>query len=127
EHPPDLLDPSFNLASGDPSHLEPECDVVEHGHVRVERVVLEDHGDVPPARVHVVDDGVSDPDLPVADLLQAGNHPQGGRLAAAGGADQHDELAVCDLEREVGDGPYLIVVQLRDPVEGHRGHYRLSI
>ena len=33
------------------------------------------------------------------DVLQPGDHAQQGRLAAAGGADQHDELAVLDRDR----------------------------
>ena len=40
--------------------LEPERHVVEHGHVRIQRVVLEHHGDVALLRRHVVDDAVAD-------------------------------------------------------------------
>src|SRR3712207_7485974 len=39
-----------DLAAGHLAHLQPEGHVVEHRHLRVERVVLEDHGDVPVAR-----------------------------------------------------------------------------
>ena len=42
--------------------LEPEGHVVEHGHVRVQRVVLEHHRDVALFRRHVVDDAVTDAD-----------------------------------------------------------------
>ena len=35
---------------------------------------------------------------PAGDLLEAGDHAQQRGLAAAGGADQHDELAVRDVE-----------------------------
>ena len=41
---------------------------------------------------------------PLADPLQPGDHPQRGRLAAAGRADEDEELAVRDLELEVVDG-----------------------
>src|SRR3712207_7416064 len=37
------------------AQLEPEGHVVVHGHVRVERVVLEDHGEVAILRLDVVD------------------------------------------------------------------------
>ena len=67
-------------------------------HVRIERVVLEHHRDVAVARRHVVDDVAADPDLAAGDLLQPGDHAQRGGLAAAGRADQHDELLVGDLE-----------------------------
>jgi len=69
--------------------------------VRVERVGLEDHGDVAVLRRHVVDDPVADPDLSLGDRLQAGEHAQRCRLAAAGGADQDHELLVLDLHVEV--------------------------
>jgi len=51
----------------------------------------------------VVDRLAVDLDLALADLLQAGDHLEGGRLAAAGGADEHEELAVGHVERELVD------------------------
>ena len=36
---------------------------------------------------------------PDGDVLQPGEHAQQGRLAAAGRADEHDELAVGDVDR----------------------------
>ena len=50
-------------AFGEPLHLEREADVVAHRHVRVERVVLEDHRDVAILRLEVVDDPAADADL----------------------------------------------------------------
>ena len=66
--------------------------------MRIERVGLEHHGDVAVLRRDVVDQPLADADLAAGDLLQPGDHAQQGRLAAAGRADQHDELAVGDLE-----------------------------
>ena len=40
---------------------------------------------------------------PVVDLFEAGEHAQGRGLAATGGADQNEELAVGDLEVELVD------------------------
>ena len=56
-------------------------------------------------------------DLAVADLLEAGDHPKRGRLAAAGRADEHHELAVANLELEIGDGARTVAVALRHVVE----------
>ena len=67
-------------------------------HVRVERVVLEHHGDVAVLRRHVVDDVAADRDLAAGDLLEPGDHAQRRALAAARRADQHDELLVGDVE-----------------------------
>ena len=42
----------------------------------------------------VVDDALADADFTGGDVFQACDHPQQGRFAAAGGTDQHDELAI---------------------------------
>ena len=103
-------------------HPQREADVLGNRHVRVQRVVLEHHGDVARARRQVVHDAVADLDLAVGDLLETGDHAQGGRLAAAGRADEHDELAVLDVEVQVGDGAVAVAVGLGDVVEGDCGH-----
>ena len=57
----------------------------------------------------VVDDPVVDDDLAAGDRLEAGDHPQDRALAAAGRADQHNELAVADLEVDAVDDLQLAV------------------
>ena len=67
-------------------------------HVRVERVVLEHHGDVALARRgegHV--DAVDEHPAVVGDL-EAGDDAQRRRLAGARGAEQREELARRDAE-----------------------------
>ena len=103
-----------------------ECHVGVHVHVRVERVVLEDHRDVALLRGQVVDDAPADRDGPVGDLLEARDHAQGRRLAAAGRADEHEELAVVDVERQVEHGLDTVVVDLVDLVEDHLSHRSTS-
>ena len=56
-----------------------------------------------------------------ADLLEAGDHPQAGRLAAARWSDEDHEFAVADLQVEVLDG-LEIAVHLVDVLERHRRH-----
>ena len=68
-------------------------------HMRIERIVLEHHRDVPLLGRDVVDDAVADRDRAGGDVLEPGEHAQKRRLAAAGGADQDDELAVLDRNR----------------------------
>ena len=80
---------------------QPEGDVVVHRQVRVERIALEDHGDVTVARRDVVDDAVADLDRAFADRLEARDHAQSRGLAATGRADEDHELAVVDLEIHV--------------------------
>ena len=57
-----------------------------------------------------------------ADVLQPGDHPQGGGLAAAGRTDEHDELAVGDVDGEVVYGVEAVLVLLVDLVEDYFGH-----
>ncbi len=64
----------------------------------IERVGLEDHGDVTILRRHVVDHPVADADFAAIDRLETGDGSQQGRLAAAGRADEHDKLTVRDVE-----------------------------
>ena len=82
---------------------EREAHVLRHGHVRVERVALEDHGHVP---VLGLDEGhvtVADPDGALVAGLQSCQHAQGRRLAGPGWADQDEEFSVSDGEVETID------------------------
>ena len=93
-----------------------EREVVVHGHVRVERVRLEDHRDVTRSGCNVVDDTAADQDPATRHVLEPGEHPQRGRLAAARRTDEDEELAVRDLEREIVDRDRAVEA-LRDVLE----------
>ena len=95
----------IDLGLGQLRDLQPIGHVVVHAHVRIERVVLEDHRDVALGGLDVVDHPPADRDLAAADLLQPGDHPQQRALAAARGPDDHDELAVGDLGVDAVDHP----------------------
>ena len=81
------------------AQLEREAHIVGDGHMRIERVVLEHHRNVALFRLDIVDDAITDRNGSRGDVFQAREHPQQGRLAATGGADQHDELAILDRNR----------------------------
>jgi hypothetical protein len=66
--------------------------------VRIERVVLEHHGDVALFRGHPVDDLVPDADFARGDVLETGEHAEQRCLAAPRWTDQNDEFAVRDFE-----------------------------
>ena len=82
--------------------VQAEADIVVHGEVGEERVVLEHDADAarlgrheaPGARHHLAAEahraGVGG--------LEAGDEPEGGGLPAAGGAEQGDDLALLDRE-----------------------------
>ena len=124
EDPGRVLDPLVDLGLGHLAELQPEGHVVVDRHVRVQRVALEDHRDVAILRGDVVHDAVADLEVAVADLFEAGDHPQAGRLAAARRTDEDHELAIADLEVEVLDGGE-VAEALPDVIERHGGHGRL--
>jgi hypothetical protein len=99
-----LLDALVDLRLRLAGDLEREAHVRGDRHVRVQRVVLEHHRDVAVGRVDVGDVAVADADRAAVDRLEAGQHAQRGRLAAAGRSDEDEELAVADLEVERVDG-----------------------
>ena len=122
-----IVDAAIDLGSGEPAELEAEREVLGDRHVRVERVVLEDHRDIAVLGGDVVDDTLADQDRPVADLLESRHHPERRRLAAAGWADEHHELALCDRQRQRVDRPRPVRVDLRDLVELDGGHSAISL
>jgi hypothetical protein len=98
------------------AHLQRELDVLGHRHVAEQRVVLEHEADAALARRHVGDVAAAEQDAAVLDVGQAGEGAQQRALAAAAGAEQHEELARGDVERDVvDDGPALVA--LRDLFE----------
>src|SRR4029078_7235310 len=77
-------------------------------------------------RRNIVDDAVTDLQLAGGDLLEAGDHPEAGRLAASGRAHQDHELAVVDGEVHVLDDVH-VAVGLVDVLERHGRHARTSL
>ena len=117
-----LGDSSIDLRLRQLLDLERERDVAANGQVRVERVVLKDHRDVAVLGRQIVDSSIADAHEPSADLLQPGDHPERGRLAASRGSDQDDELPVGDFEIEPIDGERSVTVDLGDTVKDDASH-----
>ena len=69
--------------------------------MRIEGVGLEDHRDVAVLGLDVVDHATVNLEGAGGDVLEAGDHAQRRGLAAAGRADEDDELLVSDLKVEV--------------------------
>jgi hypothetical protein len=80
-----------------------EAHILRHRHMRIERVILEDHGDVAVFRRDVIDDAVGDADLAGGHVLEAGDHPEQGRLPAAGRPDEDHEFAIGDRNIDAVD------------------------
>ena len=92
----------LDLGLGDVAHAQGIGDVVEHRHVRPDRVGLEHHAELAQVGRHeqagrrIAHHAAADHDRAGVVALQARHHAQGRGLAAARRAQQGDELAVLD-------------------------------
>jgi hypothetical protein len=103
-----------------------ELDVLAHRLVRVERVALEHHRDVPVLGLDAGDHLAADAHRAVGGLVEPGDHAQRGGLPAAGRAEEHEELAIGHVEREVVDGDD-VAEALGHGRERDRGHSRARL
>ena len=106
--------------AADPAHPQPEFDVLARAEVREQRVRLEDHAQVAPARPQRRHVDSLDQDGTGIRGFESGQHPQRRRLATATRAEQRDELARVQREVEVGQRAVASEV-LDDTLETHRG------
>ena len=88
-----------------PRDAQAEAEVPLHRHLRIERIGLEHHADAAVLGLFPGDVLAADEDLPVGDVEQAGDAVEQRGLAAARGPEQHDELALRDVEIEVTREP----------------------
>src|SRR5439155_15623363 len=89
-----------SLRAGHAAHAQTETDVLPYAHVREERVVLEHHAEAALLRRQAVDALVVEPDAAPAEREQARDAVQRGGLAAARRAEEGDELAAPDGDRQ---------------------------
>ena len=117
-----LLHPRVDLLPGEALDAQTIGHVLVDRHVRVERVVLEHHGDIAVLRLEIVDDTRTDRDPAGADALEPGDHAQQRRFAAARGPDNDHELAVGhfggDAVNHLG-----VAVALAHVAKRHASHY----
>ena len=89
--------------------------------MRIERVVLEHHGDVARSRGEPRHRALAEEDLAIGDVLDAGRHLHGRALAATGRAEQCKHLAFAASEIEIFDRGHA-AVSLPYGVEPDRSH-----
>lgn len=93
-----LADPPAQLLAADPAAPQPEGYIRGDIQVWEERVALEDEVHIAPIGRDGGDVAAVEQDAPAGRFLESGDHPQGGGLAAAGWAEQREELALLDAE-----------------------------
>ena len=102
------LDPLLDLGLVHLLALQPEGDVVPDAEVGEERVALEDGVGRPFVRRQLRNVLVLDPDFAAGRPLEAGDHPQRRRLAAAARTQQGEELPLRQLQVDVVDRGKLV-------------------
>ena len=98
-----LFHPRLALVAGHAVDLQAIGDILRHGQVRKDRVGLEHHVDRAAVGRDVGHVDPVDQDAPLAGRFEPGEHAQQGRLAAARGAEQREELAPLDIEADIVD------------------------
>ena len=126
DHAQDVRHLAADLLAALADHLKRVGDVVVDRAVRQQLVVLEDRADVAAQVGHarardVVELLARDRDLALRGLELLHEQPDAGRLAAAGGADEEDELPAPDPQRRALEAHRAAVVDLRHVVELHDG------
>ena len=81
-----LHDSPLAFRSRDLAKFQGELEVSSRGLVGIERVILEDHGDVAVFGLHGVDHSVADSDGSRGDVLKPGDHSEQRAFSAAGRA-----------------------------------------
>jgi hypothetical protein len=115
-----LAGAAATLGLADPAHAQPVRDVLEHAHVREERVVLEDGVDVALEGCRARDVATGELHRAAGRLLEAGHETQHRGLARPGRSEHREELAVGDLEVDAVDGTDVAEVLL-EPGQADRG------
>ncbi len=105
------------------AHLERQADVLRDRHVGVERVALEHHGEVAALGRQRANVPLADPHLAGIGGFQPRQDPQQRGLAATGGAEDGNELALLRLQRDAAQHRRGAEALL-DPEEGDAGHGR---
>jgi hypothetical protein len=99
-----LGDAHRDLAPRDPLLAQTVGNVLGDGHVWEEAVVLKHRVDVALVRRDALHVLATDSDEALVGLFEAGEHAQGGGLAAPAGAEQRQELTRLHVEVESIDG-----------------------
>ncbi|MPM14447.1 hypothetical protein SDC9_60809 [bioreactor metagenome] len=112
----------IDLFLGELADLQSECHVIIHGHVGIQSIVLEYHGDVSVFRGNIVYEVSIDVELTTGDVFQTCYHAEGRGLTTTGRSDEDDKLSVLDVNVDIVDGLYSTIVHFANVLELYCGH-----
>ena len=104
---------AVDFVLGSMAKLQSKSHVIINSHVGVQRIVLEDHGDITVLGGNIIHQTVADVQLAAGNVFQAGNHTQCGGLTTAGRANQNDEFLVGDAQVELLNGNNAFIGNLK--------------
>lgn len=82
--------------------------------MRVQRITLENHGDITVLWLDVINQFVIDVQFAVGNIFQAGYHAQSSGFSASGRANQDNKLFIIDFQIDIVDCGYLVVIDFFD-------------
>ncbi len=107
-----LVNSAFALGPGNLCHPQTVTDILGHGHMRPERIVLKDDTDLPlfgrHATANMRNAAVTNVDFTAIDIFKSRDHAKKRGLAAARGSEDGNKLAILHIERHAGQGLKLI-------------------
>src|SRR5258705_5014980 len=83
-----------NKRLGDALSFQRESNIFKHGHVRIKRVALKNHGDFSRPRWQIVHNFSADEQLAFSRRFETGDHAQQRALATAGRSEQHEKFSI---------------------------------
>src|SRR5579863_108105 len=95
--------------------------------MRVQSIALEDHRDIALARREIVGDDAAQVNLAFADVFEAGDHAQGGGLAATRRPDENEKLAVLHRQIEAANRIKSFRIAFADIFEDDLRHWSQSL
>src|SRR5690606_31114543 len=119
-HGQGAFDPLADVGARHAAYAQGERQVLGHGHVREQRVVLEHHAYVALVRRQFVQGATIEQNLAGGRSFEPGQHHQAGGLAGPGRAEQGQELALADIQVEILDDQRLAVIALLHTAEAHQ-------
>lgn len=127
DHRQRALDPFLHVGLAHAADAEGKGQVLGHGHVREQRIVLEHHADVALVRRDIVDRATGQEDFAGGGGFETGQHHQAGGLAGPGGAEQGEEFALANVQVEILHDEGLAVVALLHATEADQYIAALSL
>jgi hypothetical protein len=100
---------------------ERKSHILEHGHLRVERVALENHRYIPVGRLEAIDLSSTDPDATTVWRHDPGYQVKCRGFPGAGWTENGDELLIGDVQRDILD-PAPLPIPFGQTVKLHARH-----